>query len=209
MAVVLPLAGLSPDGKHLAMGTAAFLLEALIRPIATEEDRLLLLPSLAFAPLSGLGTFPGVVRISLETFVGQLRELSHDFVREEFGRLVLLGLTPGGPDVLAAAGEVRRRHPNLSVATLDAGVVPGGRAMTSLALHLAPQMVRAPFGGDAVLHTEPEWRTLRDELTMTGALEDPSGASAEEGATLADQIRRRWRDRLKTLSGPVTFRAAP
>ncbi len=161
----------------------------------------------------------------LITLVGVVGE---ELARCGFRRLVLMNGHGGQIGLLeVAARELRTRFPSLAVLPcflwrgLDDGVdlIPepersrglhAGLAETSLMLHLAPELVgpERPADGLDPRDAPPPgwsweggaptaWRT--GEISASGVIGDPSGATAELGEKLFVALVNGWNQRLRSL----------
>ncbi|MEB3334569.1 MAG: creatininase family protein [Cyanobacteriota bacterium] len=203
------------------------LVEALIETLPLELPVWRLpVHHLGFSPEHG--GFPGTFSLPASHLIQVVRSVGEELARRGFRRLVLMNGHGGQIGLLeVAARECRARHPSLAVLPCflwrgledGASLIPeperaqglhAGLAETSLMLHLAPELVGAERGADGVdpRRQPPEgwswegrapaaWRT--GELSASGVIGDPSGASAELGRQLFEGLLKGWRSRMETL----------
>jgi creatinine amidohydrolase len=201
--------------------------EALIETLPAELP-LWRLPvqMIGFAPEhSGFAGSFSLAAGDLITLVGVV---GAELARCGFRRLVLMNGHGGQIGLLeVAARELRASHPSLAVLPCFlwrglrewASLIPepertqglhAGLAETSLMLHLAPELVgpeRAADGPDLGNAPPPgwsweggapaAWRT--GEISASGVIGDPAGASAELGGKLFEGLVNGWSLRLRSL----------
>jgi creatinine amidohydrolase len=172
--------------------------------------------------------FPGTFSLRAEQLIALVESVGSDLARCGFRRLVMMNGHGGQIALLeVAARQLRANHPSLAVlpcflwrGARDLGsLLPepersqglhAGLAETSLMLHLAPNLVGAERQADG-LHPAsqpPEgwsWEGqaptawLTKDLSQSGVIGDPSGATADLGETLFDRLVSGWQQRLQTL----------
>jgi len=183
--------------------------------------------------------FAGTFSLHATDLLRLVHTVGAELARCGFRRLVLMNGHGGQIGLLeVAARELRTSHPALAVLPCflwrgledAAALIPepersqglhAGLMETSLMLHLAPELVegeRKPDGLDP-RSTPPEgwswegkapaaWRT--GEISATGVIGDPSGATAELGHRLFEGLVEGWHKRLLSLVSsdwpPVEFR---
>jgi creatinine amidohydrolase len=213
--------------------------EALITTLPAELPIWRLpLQAIGFAPehrgFAGTFSLPAADLISLVGVMGA------ELARCGFRRLVLMNAHGGQIGLLeVAARELRASHPTLAVLPCFlwrglgdlTALIPepershglhAGLAETSLMLHLAPELVgpepkvdgrdsgaRPPLGWSWEGEAPAAWRT--GELSASGVIGDPSGATAELGRKLFEGLVSGWDQRLRSLLGsdwpPVEFKS--
>ncbi|MEB3254798.1 MAG: creatininase family protein [Synechococcaceae cyanobacterium] len=171
--------------------------------------------------------FPGTLSLGAELMLALVQQVGADLAGAGFQRLVLFNAHGGQIGLLdAAARSLRDRHPRLAVLPcfLWRGLegfqelvgepeashgLHAGRAETSLMLHLSPDLTgpqRQADGPD--LAAIPDgwslegaapctWRTL--ELSASGVVGDPDGASAALGEALFQRLVQGWERRFDAL----------
>ena len=78
---ILPIGAIEEHGPHLPFGTDIYIGEYLAEKLANATGGLLL-QSLAYTPSFSLRLFPGTVRLSDETFVATLFEISESVLSD-------------------------------------------------------------------------------------------------------------------------------
>jgi len=171
--------------------------------------------------------FPGTLSLRAELLLALVRDIGGDLAAAGFQRLVLLNAHGGQIGLLeVAARELRDRHPELAVfpcflwrgaEDLDA-LIPepersqglhAGLAETSLMLHLAPELTgplppadgtdaaKIPAGWSLEGRAPSAWLTR--EVSASGVIGDPAGASAALGEALFERLVAGWHGRLDAL----------
>jgi creatinine amidohydrolase len=227
--VLWPLGAVEQHGPHLPLATDALFAERVCEAVLERlpaDLPIWRLPtqSIGFSPehrgFAGTLSLPPQVLIALVEAVGQ------DLAAAGFQRLVLLNAHGGQIGLLeVAARTLRVRHPELAVLPCflwrgPEGIgerIPeperreglhAGLAETSLMLHLAPELVgpeRNPDGPAAP--PPPGWSVegeapsawLTRELSASGVIGDPRGASAALGKELFERLVEGWQKRLEGL----------
>ena len=223
---ILPLGCTEQHAGHLPVDTDTWQVEHLAREgarLAAERDgvRALVLPALPFGPASEHHGFPGTISLSNELYVQLVKQIVWSAIESGFRRVLVVRGCGGHWAVPGAVWDVKAearragRAVTLRVigaadgwAEIAAEPPPGGdgghAAVLKPALCLAarPELVRA----EAM--RAPELQGLReryrdggevflfDEMTDTGALGDPTPATAEGGAAAWAEIIQRFARRL-------------
>lgn len=172
--------------------------------------------------------FPGTISLRAEQLLHLVDTVGAELARCGFRRLVVMNGHGGQIGLLeAAARQLRASHPSLAVLPcflwrgpedLAAHIcepersqgLHAGLAETSLMLHLAPHLVGSERQADGLDHpaSPPEgwsWEGqaptawLTAELSRSGVIGDPSGATAELGKQLFDRLVSGWQRRLQSL----------
>jgi creatinine amidohydrolase len=208
--LVVPLGSTEQHGHHLPLGTDTTVACAVAEGAVDHLAGALLAPALAYGASGEHEDFPGTVSIGTEALTGLLVEYGRSACRWA-GRVLLVNGHGGNLDALVAASGVLRAE-GRDVAWFACGVPGGdahaGRTETSLMLHVEPLgvlMQRAVAGNTASLdRLLPRLRAegVR-EVSPSGVLGDPAGASPEEGAALFDELVARL------VAGAVTWRVDP
>lgn len=172
--------------------------------------------------------FPGTFSLRAEELIRLVERVGADLAGWGFQRLVLMNAHGGQISLLeVAARQLRERHPSLAVLpcflwrgpeTLGS-LIPepersaglhAGLAETSLMLHLAPELVGPLRQADGLRPPCPppqgwSWEGLAptawltQDLSGTGVIGDPSGATAELGEKLFHALVSSWQQRLMAL----------
>lgn len=201
--------------------------EAVVRALPAELP-LWRLPvqQMGFAPEHR--AFAGTFSLRAEQLIGLVETIGAELARCGFRRLVLLNGHGGQIGLLeVAARQLRASHPSLAVLPcfLWRGMADGerliseperseglhaGLAETSLMLHLAPTLVGTvcPPDGPSPTNSPPEgwsWEGLAPtawmthELSQSGVIGDPTGATGDLGEALFQRLVRGWQTRIEAL----------
>jgi len=185
------------------------------------------LQSLGFSPEHQ--GFAGTLSLPAELLIAQVVALGNQLAALGFKRLVLFNAHGGQIALLqVAARQLRAQSPQLAVmpcfvwsgpeGVADLIAEPersnglhAGLAETSLMLHLAPALVGElpPADGQRGAPPPQGWSLegavptawLAAELSDSGVIGDPAGASAELGEQLAERLVLGWRDLFQRLLG--------
>lgn len=188
--VLVPLGSTEQHGPHLPFTVDAVVAEAVSRS-AGERLGAVVAPVLAYGSSGEHQQFAGTLSIGQDALHLLLIELVRS-ARTWAARVVLITGHGGNAPVLSEVVPTLRAEGH-DVAWLGLGVPGGdahaGRVETSLMLHLAPEQVGAfaeVVGSAQPLATiMPQLQSGRlREVSPTGVIGDPSGATAAEGATI-------------------------
>lgn len=215
--VVLPVAAVEQHGPHLPVYTDSIIGEALLgRALGSRPDdgRVWALPTLVYGKSNEHGGFPGTFSLTGETLGRMLRELARGVQASGIRRLLLLGSHGGNIEVLdMAARDIRDEldllcfsaHPfrfGLAaevISDAEGGLgLHGGEGETSILLAVCPELVnvdayepelprrlsRFTYKGAATVG----WLTR--DLSRSGTIGDPRGATAEKGEAILDREAR-------------------
>jgi creatinine amidohydrolase len=182
--------------------------------------------------------FAGTFSLRATDLIELVKAVGGELARCGFHRLVLMNGHGGQIGLLeVAARELRASHPRLAVLPCflwrglkdPSSLIPdperhqglhAGLAETSLMLHLAPELVGPDPAADGLHpHLAPpsgwSWEGeapaawLTGEISVSGVIGDPAGATAELGQKLFAGLVEGWEHRLRTLLGsdwpPVEF----
>lgn len=184
------------------------------------------LQSLGFSPEHR--GFPGTISLPAQLLLGLVEAVGRDLQAAGFQRLVLLNAHGGQIALLAtAARQLHGACPDLAVLPCFLWRGPeglksliaepersqglhAGLAETSLMMHLAPEWtreVREPDGLGVEAAAPPGWSLegaapcawLTDEISRSGVIGDPRGASESLGADLFECLVAGWVRRLDGL----------
>jgi creatinine amidohydrolase len=222
--LLLPVGAVEQHGPHLPLATDLLLVDAVCDAVvAARGDELDLwrLPSLAYGRSIEHVSSAGTLTLSTSTLLTVLDELAAGVAATPARRLALVNGHGGNtPALLAAARDLRLRHGLLTFvlrpfaapgpsegAEREAGLgLHAGHVETSLMLHTRPDLVRMElaereiprqgFAGEASFGGRVAFGWLSQDLTDSGVVGDPTGATADEGAKLFDRIVGRLGDDL-------------
>jgi creatinine amidohydrolase len=218
--VILPLGCTEQHAGHLPVDTDTWQVEELVREGARRaadrfDARVLALPALPFGPAAEHHGLPGKISLSSELYVTLLKQIVWSVIEGGFRRLLVVRGC-GGHWVVPGAlwdvkAEARRAGRDVTLrmvgvsddwSTVQEQIFPGGAGghaavmETALALAGRPALVRR----DEARPLPGRYRAggeifLFDEMSDTGALGDPTPATAEGGraawAALIDAFARR------------------
>jgi creatinine amidohydrolase len=214
--IVQPLGATEQHGPHLPFNTDLVIAErvatAALDRVGEELD-VWLLPPLAYTKSNEHAWSAGTVWLSASTLLAVLDDLGRCIAMTPAERLVFLNGHGGNSALVNVANRELRLHHGLMTFLAHPGLPPdqggtstaeelgmgihGGLNETSIMLHLAPELVdmaaaerRVPehladnryvrFGGAV------SFGWLSNDFSDDGHIGDPTGASAELGATLFD-----------------------
>lgn len=227
---VLPLGCTEQHAAHLPVDADTYQVERLVRDgakLGQERHAVeaVVLPTLPYGPAAEHFGFAGTISVPSEIYVGLVKHVLIGALDSGFDRLaVVRGCTghwvvPGALWDLKAETRRAGRTVTIHDLTMDADyralkerhlpTAGGGHAAameTSLLLAGRPGLVHADSIVAPTLQSFPERYVdagevfLFDEATSTGALGDPSAASAEVGALLWTDLVARFADRLKLVA---------
>jgi creatinine amidohydrolase len=189
---ILPVGAIEQHGPHLPLDTDTRIALALAEGAAARLRRVLVAPPLPYGSSGEHADFPGTLSIGREATELILVELCRS-ASASFSRIVLVSAHGGNAAPLARA-VARLRGEGRDVLAFSprwGGDAHAGRTETSLMLALDPGRVAAERA--VAGNTDPIERLISDlaavgvrELTSTGVLGDPAGASAAEGRDLLE-----------------------
>lgn len=227
--VILPLGCTEQHGPHLPVDTDTFQVETLAlraAELALEKygTKVLVLPTVPFGPASEHYGLAGNLSISNETYVRLIIELVRSVLDSGFRRVLVLKGCGGHWAVPAAlwdaAAEAKRSGRDAVLRVLDAAgdwreIAPrhftnpqGGHAATietALCLAYRPELVRTEeFRAPRLERLDERYRRTGEvflfvDMTDTGALGDPSPATAEGGRAFWDDAISAFAERLKYI----------
>jgi len=226
---LFPIGATEQHGPHLPMSVDTIIAEEIAKSLGDEvgeECNLWLLPA-ASVSKSNEHLDMGAVSLSAPTMDAVLNDIAASVVRLGFKRLVLLNAHGGNTTLLGTAlREIRLAH-GLMTFLIHPFVPPayggtsnehelgmgihGGHDETSLMLHLRPDLVELGAAGRAIPEklasnthvrfggsTSFGWTT--SDLSSTGHIGDPTGATAEIGASLFAQAVSLLGDQIREIS---------
>lgn len=217
--VILPLGCTEQHGPHLPVDTDTFQAETLVlrgAELATEKygTRVLVLPTVPFGPTSEHFGLAGNLCVSNETYVRMIIELVQSVLDSGFKRILVMRGCGGHWAVPAAlwdaAATVKRSGLDAVLRVLDVAGdwrelasrhftdPQGGHAATvetALCMAYRPELVRTEeFRAPKLRRMDERYRRTGEvflfaDMTDSGALGDPSAATADGGrAFWADAI---------------------
>ena len=212
--IIVPLGAVEQHGPHLPLGTDLIVAEAVARATVEahgEEHDVWMLPPLGFTKSNEHAWSPGTMWLSAQTLLSVLDDIGRCIATTPARRVLFLNGHGGNSALLQVANRELRvkhglrtflAHPHMpadqggSSAAGELGMgIHGGTDETSVMLHLRPDLVdmslavrRVPekiaenkhvkFGGSVPFG----W--LSNDFFPEGHIGDPTGASAELGASM-------------------------
>lgn len=192
--VVVPLGSCEQHGPHLPLDTDTRIAVALARALTEHRSDCVVAPPVAITASGEHHGFPGTLSIGVEIMAGVVIELTRS--ADWAAGVVFVNGHGGNHTALQRAAEVfeiERRRALIWSPRIPEVDPHAGRTETSLLLHLAPEQVDLDAAVAGPVPTLPELiRHGVRELSDSGVLGDPDGASADEGralfATLTEQL---------------------
>lgn len=192
--LVVPVGSTEQHGPHLPLSTDTDIAVALCTSLAARRSDVAVAPAVAYGSSGEHAAFPGTLSIGREALRLLLVELVRSATRS-VPRVLLVNAHGGNAVPVAAAVRLLRVESRdvRGWSPRAGGDAHAGRTETSLQLALGPARVREhrqvrgdcrPLG--ALLPALAGGR-LR-ELSASGVLGDPAGATAEEGRLLLDRL---------------------
>lgn len=198
--LIVPLGSTEQHGPHLPLATDTIIAEAwaaaLARSIqADAPGTVLVAPVLPYGAAGEHQSFAGTLSIGTAATVTVIVELARS-AAHLVDHVVFLSGHAGNLEALStAAGQLRHEGHRVDVVlpVLPGGDAHAGRTETSLMLCLAPDLVALELAeaGETrpIAELLPELRARGvGGVAPNGVLGDPSGASADEGQRLLDQL---------------------
>jgi mycofactocin system creatininase family protein len=192
--LAIPLGSTEQHGPHLPLSTDTDIAVALCRRLAEARDDVLIAPPIGYGSAGEHAGFAGTLSIGQAALELLIVELGRS-AAETFAQLLVVSAHGGNAEPVTRA--VRRlrsesRDVHLFMPRWD-GEPHAGRPETSMLLALKPDQVhmRHAVVGDTRPLAEI-WPLLRTggvrAVSESGVLGDPTGATAEEGLALLDDL---------------------
>jgi creatinine amidohydrolase len=192
--LVVPVGSTEQHGPHLPLGADSGVAVALAERLAAARPDVLVAPPLPYGSAGEHAAFPGTLSIGAAALELVLVELVRS--ADAFAGVVLVSGHGGNAAPLAAAVATLQAEGRTVLGwtpRIPGGDAHAGRTETSLLLALAPGTVRL----DAAEPGDPRpLAAVMDDLrrhgvaavSSNGVLGDPTGATAEEGHHLLDEL---------------------
>ncbi|WP_326699344.1 mycofactocin biosynthesis peptidyl-dipeptidase MftE [Streptomyces sp. NBC_01754] len=194
--VLVPVGSTEQHGHHLPLGTDSVMAEAVAsRAAARLPGRVVVAPTLVYGNSGEHAGFPGTVSIGHEALRFVLVEMVRSLALWA-SRTVFVNGHGGNVRALdEAVGQLREEGHDVAWTgcLFPGGDAHAGRSETSAMLHLTPGDVDqdAATAGDTRPIAELLPRLVAGgvrSVAPNGVLGDPTGASAQEGRTLVDDL---------------------
>ncbi|HEX4434725.1 MAG TPA: mycofactocin biosynthesis peptidyl-dipeptidase MftE [Acidimicrobiales bacterium] len=207
--LTVPLGSLEQHGPHLPLDTDSRIAGALASGLADRCAAVTVAPTVPYGASGEHAGFPGTLLMGLDVLADLLVELVRSS-RGSFAGVVFVNAHGGNEEALVAV-EQRCATEGDDVlvwrAMTPGGDAHAGRTETSLLLAIDPTAVRLdraePGRTEPIATLLPRLRAegVRP-VSSNGVLGDPTGATAEEGRTLLDDL-------VQGLTAAVSARWSP
>ena len=209
--LVLPTGAIEPHGPHLPLATDLIVAEAVSSAVvergAAAGHDVWLLPALGYTKSDEHARLPGTIWLRASTLFETLVDIGAALAQTPARRLLFLNAHGGNSALIEVAARELRRRFALQTFFVSGPAQPGpterglgihaGWAETSMMLHLRPDLVHmdkaVPAVADAVADATHvgfsktvKFGWLSTDFAESGVIGDPTGASADAGATLFD-----------------------
>jgi mycofactocin system creatininase family protein len=189
--LLLPLGATEQHGPHLPLDTDTRIAVAIADGVAETIDATIVAPAIAIGASGEHAGFAGTLSVGTRVLTEMLVEIVRT-AGPEFVRIVVINGHGGNAYALRAATaacSAEGRSLEVWSIRLPGADAHAGRTETSLLLHVAPEVVHMTeaVAGNIESLEELLPKMMEGgvrEVSPNGVLGDPTGASAEEGATL-------------------------
>jgi creatinine amidohydrolase len=217
--VVVPIGAIEQHGPHLPTWTDTLIVSTVVGRAVGDDDRYVVTPTVAFGASDHHLPFGGTLSLSVETLQTVLLDLARSIAADGGRRVAFVnghGGNRGACRSAAAAASIRydvavgyTDYWSLWQPSDDGPRWPGhaGRFETSLIQAIRPDLVRSaphrdpapsPIESDGWdVHSERSW------LGMDGFTDDPSAATAADGAKWLDALVAALAERLAELASTL------
>jgi creatinine amidohydrolase len=214
--LIVPVGACEQSGPHLPVGASTLVAEALARDLSREFG-VLLAPTLHYGVnLPGEKGYPGGVALRPKTLHRALNELLAGWAAQGFEELIAITANVHGPHAEAIstvrAAPARVRVVEALSADLshlldgEGGPEHAGEVLTSLLLHLRPEVVRLARARDFLMDPETRRKFVGGRLASVpggglGAMGEPTLATAGKGARIYAHLLQKIR--MKVFISPA------
>lgn len=213
--LIVPVGTCEHHGPHLPLGCDTLVVERLADDLSAEFG-ILVAPTIEYGVnVATNEPFPGNASVRRKTLRRWVNDLLLDWEREGVREFLVLTAHGHAPHQ-EALGTVVTEHARVRVIDVLAiefgalvehpeGPIHGGEVDTSLALFVAPHLVRMDEARDFILpdSTVKRYRrgsTMRLPAISPGSVGEPTRASAEKGRRIFEFIKERVRTRVLGVS---------
>jgi creatinine amidohydrolase len=205
--LVVPVGGCEQHGPHLPLGAGTVVAEALVDDLSREFG-VLRAPTVHYgANVPAKEKFPGTASLKPKTLHRMLNELVASWEAHGFAEIIAIAASQYDPHLEAVATV---RAPRARVRVVEALSVDlsefmegparpqhGGEVLTSLLLHLCPDVVHMEFAQDFVPDEKRNWGRLHKlPPGSPGSVGRPSLATAEKGRAMYEHILQKIRHKV-------------
>ena len=192
--VIVPLGSTEQHGPHLPLDTDTRIAVAVAERLAARRTDAVVAPAVAVGASGEHAGFPGSLSLGTAVFEEAVVEIGRS--ADAFAGVIWCNAHGGNSAALRRAHQRLRdegRRSHIARCSFPGGDAHAGRTETSVLLAIAPDLVRLDRvePGDLRPWSELEDRILAGgviAVAPNGVLGDPTGASAEEGAALMDEL---------------------
>ena len=189
--LVVPLGSCEQHGPHLPFDVDTCVAAA----VAARLEEVVVAPAVSYGASGEHEDFPGTLSIGTQALTLLLLELGRSASRWAGAVLFVNGHGGNAAALVAATSQLRNEGRDVAwwPCAVRSGDAHAGRTETSLSLALLPQRVRPERAEAGALEPVGALMTrLRADgvaaVSPNGVLGDPTGATAEEGAALVDEL---------------------
>lgn len=209
--LLVPVGTCEQHGAHLPLGCDTLLVERLADDLSAEFG-ILVAPTIEYGVnVATPEAFPGNASVRRKTLRRWVNDLLLDWEREGVQEFLLLTAHGHAPhqEALGTVVTERARVRVIDVLAIEFGAlvdgaegpIHGGEVDTSLALFVAPHLVRMDLAHDFILPETDAKRyrrgsTMRLPAISEGTLGEPTRASAAKGRLIFEHIKERIRTRV-------------
>ncbi len=206
---IVPLGSCESHGDHLPFANDALIAHALALGVAEKMERVCVLPPTFFGFSQHYWHKPMSISLRQDTNIRVIEDILESLAHWKIANVLIINGHDGNISAIdVASRDVRLRHPEMHVASLDAwwvtagnllpkdtfevwnGLGHGGEGETSISLHCIPDLVDMQHARGMIPEVESNVKELWDfsELTEYGATGAPEKATKEKGRAMYDVL---------------------
>lgn len=205
--LIVPVGGCEQHGLHLPLGAGTVVAEALADDLSREFG-VLRAPTVHYgANIPSVEAYAGAASLKPKTLHRMLNELVASWEAHGFAEIIAITVSQYDPHVEAVATVRAPRARVRVVEALSADLSPflegpvrpqhGGEVLTSLLLHLYPEVVRMEVAHDFIPEGRGAWgRLSRLPPGSPGSVGRPTLATAEKGRAMYEHILQKIRHKV-------------
>ncbi len=215
--LIIPVGTCEQHGAHLPLGCDTVMVERLADDLSAEFG-ILVAPTIEYGVnVATAQPLPGNASVRRKTLRRWVNDLLLDWERQGVQEFLILTAHGHAPhqEALGTVVTERARVRVIDVLSIDLGAlveqpegpIHGGEVDTSLALYVAPHLVKMTEARDFILPESAVRRyrrgsTMRIPAITEGAIGSPTRASAETGRRIFEFIKERIRTRVLWQDAP-------
>ena len=192
--LVVGLGATEQHGPHLPLGTDTIVADALVDYLCEQDQRFVAGPTFPIGASGEHQGFLGTLSLGTDALAEVLVELVRS-ARESCAGVYFVSGHGGNLDAVRSAlkrSQAEGDRVGVTFLSVDGGDAHAGHTETSLLLHLRPELVTYPWERGAnepvgVLLDSMRQGGVR-AVSENGVLGDPTGATAQAGAQLFEQM---------------------